>query len=607
MTEAINQVPRHQNILNEHVQYYYKILLDYKSVLIIKYFERFSYPMKYIKFLRLGLFIATTIISHQAIAQNSIQYQEQIDSLFLEYDSPQKPGIAAIVFYKNQIFYKKGFGASNIEHNVIVHNETKFRVAAMGKRIIALTLQTLLEKGSVALDDRITKYLPELEGIAKDIDVRNLIMHTSGLYDIKVLKELSIEPGMIFNKNAALDLISRQSELEFIPGTKYANRSTNLFLISLIIERITNSNFSEYIRKNIFQAIEMHNSTFSFDKNAILKHKADSYEIDKDIVKLDDSNYKIFDGSNFYTTLNDLERWFKFELNPPKEFKNAFIKLDEPALLDIDKPVSLNVTTPTFGQEMFYMNSVVPVQYQFGNDHGHSSSIYRYPEKGFISVIITNNNVAYNGNLSYDIRHVIMNNYLKKIVTADKNIDPYKHTTLDTFSGLYWDENSAVSRKISVENDTLKSGSVGRNGGRALIPMSESSFILETGYRVEFEFLSSKRSTKLNIIMYDYKEPGSTLISYAPPVYQKNELKIYTGKFYSKYLDKFMTIQFKDSSLILIREDGSEVKLIPFTKDMFLTEARYFDGIKFKKINDSFQLSILTNGAKDIKFSKVKF
>ena len=530
---------------------------------------------------------------------------EQLDSLFSKYNDAQKPGIAAIVFYNDQIVYKKGFGGSNIEHNIEVHNETKFRVGAMGKRIIALTLLTLLQKESVTLDEPITKYVPELEHIAKGIAIRNLIMHTSGLYDIKVLKELSFEPGMVFNKNAALDLISRQSELEFIPGTKYANRSTNLFLISLIIERITNSTFPEYVKNNIFQPIAMNNSSFSFDKNVILKHKADSYEIDKDIVKIDDSNYEIFDGSNFYTTLNDLERWFRFELNPPKRFKNAFIKLDEQSLLDIDKPVSLNVTTPTFGQEMFYMNSVVPVQYQFGNDNGHSSSIYRFPEKGFISVIITNDNVAYNGYLSYDIGEIVMNNYLKKIVTADKDIDPYKHTALDTFSGLYWDEDSAITRKISVENDTLRSGSIGRNGGRALIPMSESSFILETGYRVEFEFLSSKRSTKLNILMHDYKEPGSTLTSYVPPVYEKNELIIYTGKFYSEYLDKSMSIQLKDSGLILIREDGSEVKLIPFTKNMFLTEARYFDGIKFEKINGSFQLSILTNGAKNIWFSKI--
>ncbi len=93
------------------------------------------------------------------------------------------PGLALAVIRDGKIIKAQGYGLSNVELNVPVKPETIFQTGSVGKQFTATAVMMLVEDGKVSLDDKISKYFPESPAAWKDITVRHLLTHTSGIPD----------------------------------------------------------------------------------------------------------------------------------------------------------------------------------------------------------------------------------------------------------------------------------------------------------------------------------------------------------------------------------------------------------------------------------------
>src|SRR5262249_40427748 len=91
------------------------------------------------------------------------------------------PGVALGVMREGKLIKASGYGLANVEQGTRVTPETVFETASVGKQFTAVAVMMLVECGSVRLDDRITKYFPEGARRWKDITVRDLLSHTSGI------------------------------------------------------------------------------------------------------------------------------------------------------------------------------------------------------------------------------------------------------------------------------------------------------------------------------------------------------------------------------------------------------------------------------------------
>src|SRR5580698_3831565 len=98
-----------------------------------------------------------------------------------EMQREQIPGLALGVYRDGKIVKAEGYGIANVEWDVPVKADTIFQSGSVGKQFAATAVMMLVEEGKVGLDDPVQKYFPDAPETWKDIKIRNLLSHTSGL------------------------------------------------------------------------------------------------------------------------------------------------------------------------------------------------------------------------------------------------------------------------------------------------------------------------------------------------------------------------------------------------------------------------------------------
>jgi CubicO group peptidase (beta-lactamase class C family) len=116
----------------------------------------------------------------------------------------------------------------------------------------------LVERGSVALQDPVSRYLPDFRGGDKDkVVVRDLLAHTSGLPDM--LPE-NVDLRRAHAPLSAFVQGTYRTPLLYAPGTNFRYQSMGILLAGEIVEKITGMRLRDFIKREIFGPLEMRNS-----------------------------------------------------------------------------------------------------------------------------------------------------------------------------------------------------------------------------------------------------------------------------------------------------------------------------------------------------------
>src|ERR1044071_2124817 len=105
------------------------------------------------------------------------------DYVRAEMNKQKIPGLALAIVKNGQVVMAHGYGLSNVEHQVPVKPETIFQSGSVGKQFTATAIMMLVQEGKVKLEEKISTYLGEVPDAWKDMTVRHLLTHTSGLTD----------------------------------------------------------------------------------------------------------------------------------------------------------------------------------------------------------------------------------------------------------------------------------------------------------------------------------------------------------------------------------------------------------------------------------------
>ncbi len=214
------------------------------------------------------------------------------------------PGMALAIVKDGKIIHKKNYGLANIAHKVPVSDSTLFRLYSTTKLITAVAGFQLIEDGKLSLEDPISKYIENLPESWQSIRVEHLLTCSSGLPDYKDFnKELSDKE--IFNA------LTKQS-LKFEKGYQYEYNQTNYWFLQLIIEKITNRRFEDFVKENQFK--NRKNEVF-FASNSLVDYpnRVSKYQYNSDynayeITTFEDGNRSLA-GNGLNTNLNTLLDW----------------------------------------------------------------------------------------------------------------------------------------------------------------------------------------------------------------------------------------------------------------------------------------------------------
>ncbi len=185
------------------------------------------------------------------------------------------PGASVAVVRAGKVVLAKGYGLANVELNVPATPDTVYEMGSITKQFTATAIMMLVEEGKLALDEKITHYLPDLPTAWSGVTVRHLLTHTSGIKSYTSVPNLFSLWRNDYTHAQIIQLVSGDP-LAFPPGEKWDYSNTGYFLLGMIIEKVSGKAYSDFLTERIFRPLQM-TATRVNDWSAIIKNRAGGY------------------------------------------------------------------------------------------------------------------------------------------------------------------------------------------------------------------------------------------------------------------------------------------------------------------------------------------
>ena len=244
-------------------------------------------------------------------ADVSVLPNAEVDSLFAEYDRADSPGCTVAVHRDGELIYARGYGMADLETGAVMDPMgSQVYTCSVSKQFTAACVILLAQRGAVGLDDDIRRHFPELPDLGATITLRHLLHHTSGLREELELWEMS---GRRFDETFGnadmLELLCRQRELNFAPGSRYAYCNSGYMLLAELVKRISDLTLRDFADRELFGPLGMHHTHYD-DDNAATPSRVVSYRIDGDGRFIPFAkNFTIVGSGGLLATAADLCRW----------------------------------------------------------------------------------------------------------------------------------------------------------------------------------------------------------------------------------------------------------------------------------------------------------
>lgn len=199
-------------------------------------------------------------------------------------------GAVALISRDGRMAYFEAQGFSDIEAGRPMARDSRFRIFSMTKPVIGAAVLMLVEAGKLQLDDPIAKFLPAFKGISvavprpaagtnppvsanqftleparRDITIRDLLTHTSGLGSGPLSNAAIALLGRSPNESLS-DYIPRlgSTPLEFQPGTvwRYSGEA-GFSTLGRIVEIASGQKLDQFLQQCLFEPLGMNSTTFA--------------------------------------------------------------------------------------------------------------------------------------------------------------------------------------------------------------------------------------------------------------------------------------------------------------------------------------------------------
>jgi CubicO group peptidase (beta-lactamase class C family) len=300
-----------------------------------------------------------------------------------EMKSQRIPGLAIAIISHGQVALARGYGYENLEHDVPVSAETLFQSGSVGKQFTAAAVMLLVEDGRLALDDPITRYLPEAPPEWAAVHIRHLLTHTSGI------REYGDDAAFDVRRAYTDDELVRMTcalPREFQPGERYTYSNTGYLLLGAIVTRVGGRHYSQLLQERVFLPLGMKSARL-IDEDSIIRHRAAGYRILAGQLAnaewMAPEQNTTGDGS-LYLSLNDMIAW-DLGLRAGKILKPGSWR-------EVYTPVSLTSghTYPYgFGWDVYTFNGQQVLAHD-GGVFGFATHISRYLGDDLGIVVLTN-------------------------------------------------------------------------------------------------------------------------------------------------------------------------------------------------------------------------
>jgi CubicO group peptidase (beta-lactamase class C family) len=234
---------------------------------------------------------------------------DAIDRLFSAYDRPGVPGAAVLVVKNGDVTLARGYGFADLDNKTPVTERTNFRLASLSKAFTAMAVMLLVKEGRLDLDDHVAGVVPEFPAYGRDITIRHLLSHTSGLRPYQTL----IPRGGTgpFKDRDVLALLQRTDTLLFPAGSAFRYGDTGYAVLALAVEAVSRQPFGRFLHDRIFAPLGMTSTVAWETGEPAIPHRALGYTETPTGYRLADQSpvSAVLGDGGIYSSVHDLAAW----------------------------------------------------------------------------------------------------------------------------------------------------------------------------------------------------------------------------------------------------------------------------------------------------------
>lgn len=162
-------------------------------------------------------------------------------------DGAERSGMSGTVLLARdgEVLLRRGFGFADRESRVRAGPDTVFTVASLTKQFVAVAIFSLQEEGRLRVDDPLQRFFPTIPDRFASITIRQVMAHSAGLEDLLGTDFEEVDREEFLRRFYASDLL-------WAPGTRYRYSNAGYTLLALLIERVTDTPFEDYLVDELF-------------------------------------------------------------------------------------------------------------------------------------------------------------------------------------------------------------------------------------------------------------------------------------------------------------------------------------------------------------------
>jgi len=260
-------------------------------------------------FASFAVFFAATLHA-DAQAQLPPDLRAKVDKLASEALAKSGvPSASVAVVRDARVVYLKAYGDARVEPRVPAATGMRYSIGSVSKQFTAAAVLLLQEQGRLSLDDRLSKYFPELTR-ANEITIRQLLSHTSGYQDY--WPQDYVPPFMLrpATSRKIMDAWARKP-LDFEPGAKWQYSNTGYVVAGAVVEKVSGAPLLQFLREKFFAPLGM-KSVADIDEGRLTESDPTGYQrfaLGPPRVAPKEGKGWLFAAAELAMTAEDLAKW----------------------------------------------------------------------------------------------------------------------------------------------------------------------------------------------------------------------------------------------------------------------------------------------------------
>jgi CubicO group peptidase (beta-lactamase class C family) len=398
-------------------------------------------------------------VTLRTVRPKAVSPGQRIDEIFVPWDDRNFPGASVAVIKGGKVIFQKGYGMANIEHHIPNTPSTMLHIASITKTFTIYGLLLLEQQGKLSLEDDIRKYLPEVPDFGHKISLRQLAQHTSG---IRTYESLAAMSGYeIHSKAPFFKLMSRQRDLNFLPGEEYDYSNSGFVLLAAVIERISGESYSAFLNQHVFKPLKMTATVLQDDQGKLVNDVADSYEPasagERKLYVVND----LLGSTGIITDVHDLGLWAAHLLKPTGGDAAIVRKMSLPGKLNDGRSTEYGL-----GLAIAHHKGHREIGHS-GSEGGFKAHMSIFPEDDLVVLVLANSADIYSRPVARQIADIYLKPVKEQPVPVSAAQLPARAQPADAaqfdrlkidlvqYTGTYYSDELETSYQISLVNGKL--------------------------------------------------------------------------------------------------------------------------------------------------------